>query len=471
MKGRITIGALMLFTILLTFSACRKKDAPLPDNEVQFEATEQGISESQNTITVKVKLTTNTTTEVPVVLTVKEDGGLIADYYTITPAVNSTATPSNTINLTIPPGSNEASLQVSKKDGVLFSGTEKLIISIYSTGGGTVIGSQKEFTLNFSEIISNGATMEIDGGGTTYPNKVFIDLSANKQTAVQRTKWDLGFYGGSDAFRVILNSSTGMMAKALSKTDLNTVSASDTIGFAAEMAFNYEPAALPYIDNPSGDLSKTAIAEIAANDADNKVYIINRGSGIGSPAPERGWKKVRIIRSNSGGYTIQYADIAATSFQSVDVPKDANYFFKYVSFDNGAVGIEPEAKKWDLAWTFFTNTTPLGPGVDIPYTFQDMILQNRNVQTAIVMNSTKSYADFKEADLANITLSSIQTAVGADWRSGGGPSTAPAVRTDRYYIIKDGDNNYYKIHFLSLTKNGVRGYPSFEYALIKKGEN
>ena len=124
--------------------------------------------------------------------------------------------------------------------------------------------------------------------------------------------------------------------------------------------------------------------------------------------------------------------------------------------------------KWDIAWTFFSNVTNFGTG-EVPYLFQDIVLLNRNVQAAKVMTATKAFADFTEADIAAQTFATAQTAIGADWRSGGGPGAAPAVRTDRYYIIKDGTNNYYKIRFTSLTQNGERGYPSFELVLIKKG--
>jgi len=288
---------------------------------------------------------------------------------------------------------------------------------------------------------------------------------------VLRTNWDLGFYSDAGDFRVILNSSSAMMAKQIAKNDLNSVTAADTVGFGNEMTFSGtapNPATLPYIDYPSGDLAKTAIATISATASDNKVYIINRGSGVGTPAPARGWKKVRIIRNANGGYTLQHADITATSFSSIDVPKDAAYFFKYISFENGLLPVEPEKKKWDIAWTYFTNIFGSGPS-EAPFLFQDMILQNRNVEVAKVMTSVKTYEAFAEADIAGLTFSSSQIAIGADWRSGGGPSSGPAVRTDRYYIIKDGNNNYYKLKFTALTDAGVRGYPSIEYALVKRG--
>ncbi|MBK6936399.1 MAG: HmuY family protein [Chitinophagaceae bacterium] len=325
--------------------------------------------------------------------------------------------------------------------------------------------------LNFHELIATSETAIINGGGVLYPNKAFIDLSASRVTAVNRTSWDLGFYTGSDDFRVILNSSSAMMAKQINKNDLNAVTAADTVGLTNEVAFSlFTPTtiSLPYIDYPNGDLTRTAITQISATAADNKVYIVNRGLGVGSPAPARGWKKVRIIRNSSGGYTLQYADIAATSFTSVDIPKDDAYFFKYVSFDNGSVSAEPEKKKWDLAWTYFSNVTNFGAD-EVPYLFQDIILLNRNVRSAKVMTSAIPFVTFDSIHIAAQTFSSAQTAIAADWRSGGGPTTSPAVRTDRYYIIKDGSNNYYKLRFTALTQNGERGYPAYEAILIKKG--
>jgi hypothetical protein len=427
------------------------------------------MTASENTITVKLKLSRGTDRDVPVIVNLTEQGVVYGTDYTTSPAAAA-----GKINLTVPSGAGEASFTLTKVAGALFDGDEKIVFDIYSSGSPVLIGATKQLNLSFHELIATTETATINGGGVLYPNKVFIDLSASRQTAVQRTNWDLGFYMGSDDYRVILNSSVGMMAKQISKNDLNAVTALDTLGFAADVAFsqaNPTVTSLPYIDYPSGDLSRTAISAVSATGTDNKVYIINRGTGIGNPAPGRGWKKLRILRNASGGYTLQYADIAATSFSSIDINKDDTYFFKYVSFESGAVAVEPQKKKWDLAWTYFSNVTNFGTG-EVPYLFQDIVLINRNVQVARVMTSTKAFADFNEADLTTMTslgFLTTQNAIASDWRSGGGPTSAPSVRTDRYYIVKDGDNNYYKIRFTALTQNNERGYPAFEAVLVKKG--
>lgn len=455
----------LLFMMLL-IASCRKRDGLTADNYVVFETAAQGITAAETSITVRLKLAIHSTQEIPVTIDLAETGVQYGvDYSTSPAAVN------GKIQLTVPSGSNEASFIVNKSNAVLFDGDEQLVFDINNAAAPVLIGVTRRFKLDFGEIVAANASLTINGGGTLYPNKVFVDLSANRQTVVNRNAWDLGFYTAAGEYRVILNSSAAMMAKQISKNDLNTVTAADTVGFSTDVAFNqFAPitGSLPYIDYPSGDMNRTAIAAVSAIAEDNKVYIVNRGLAPGSPAASRGWKKIRILRNASGGYTLQQADISASSFTTIDIAKDDQFFFRYLSFESGIVNVEPTKKKWDLAWTYFSNVTNFGSG-EVPYLFQDILLINRNVQIARVMNTAKSFADFTEADIASQTFLSTQNAFAADWRSGGGPTTSPAVRSDRYYIIKDGDNNYYKLRFTALTQNGERGYPAFESVLIKKG--
>ncbi len=466
MKKQLVKGIIFGLSVLTLATGCRKRDAIEADNLVNFETTAQGIPAADNSITIRVQLSQATDRDVAVMLSLTESGIIYGADYTTTPAAVS-----GKLGLTIPSGNNEASFTISKSAGVLFDGDETLRLDIYSSAAPVFIGARKQLTVNFGELVATNIISVINGGGVTFPNKVFIDLSANRQTAVLRTNWDLGFYTGTDDYRVILNSSSAMMARQINKNDLSQVTAADTIGFSSEVTFSqFAPTtlSLPYIDYPNGDLSKTAIAAVAVSDADNKVYIVNRGSGAGTPAPARGWKKIRIIRNAAGGYTLQHADIASITFSSVDIVKDDAYFFRYIAFETGAAAVEPQKKKWDLAWSYFSNVTNFGTG-EVPYLFQDVILVNRNVQIAKVMVAAKTFENFGEADIAAQTFLTTQNAIASDWRSGGGPGVSPAVRTDRYYIIKDGDNNYYKVRFTALTQNGERGYPAYESVLVKRG--
>ena len=455
-----------MLALLMLAVSCKKDEAPLPDNLLQFEAAQQGIGQETSGATVKLTLTRAEPVAIPVTIRLTPGGSLAyGSQFTTTPEAVS-----NTLTVTVPANSSEVSFTVNKLANALFYGDETLTMQISTAGSPLVIAPTLDtFRLNFAEIISTGTTLVGQGGGATYGNKVFFDLSANTQTAVGRNTWDLGFYSGEE-FRVILNSSSAMMARQISKTDLTTVTAADTAGFGQTVIFNQsapDPAALAYIDYPSGDLARTAIAAVSATLTENRVYIVNRGTGVGSHAPARGWKKIRVIRNASGGYTLQHADIGSTTFTSVDVAKNTSKFFNYVSFENGLVNVEPDRNKWDLAWTYFSNTTNFGS--EVPYLFQDIVLQNRNVSVARVMTAARSFTAFGESDIAAQTFSTTQIAIGADWRAGGGPTSAPAVRTDRFYVILDGDGNYYKLRFTALTQNGERGFPAIEYALVRKG--
>ncbi len=467
--------SLLLVAATFVFSSC-EDDPKLPDNKLEFESSVAGIASEDESLTLKLNLSRAASSDV--VLTLSVNGGALVygTDFTTTPAAVG-----NVITLTIPKGETTTQVVLNKVEGVGFGGDEVVVFEVTLVDGSPVLGENSKITVTFSEITVDGAEMNIQGGGPTYPNRVFIDLSANRQTAVNRTSWDLGFYSGED-FRVTLNSANGMMAYALDKTDLTTVTNADTAvlrsrlsmeavfaAITSETTPEWASSAINWIDDPSGDLSKTAITSISATASENKVYIINRGSGPGSPATELGWKKIRVIR-NGSGYTLQYADINAATFSEIQITKNTDYEFQNVSFATGAVIVEPASGRWDIAWTGFANSTNFGSG-PVPYYFQDIIIQSRDVQAVQVLTSTKSYEAFGESDITGLDFGvQSQVKIGSSWRSGGGPGVSPAVRTDRFYVVKDADENIYKVKFTALTTEGERGRPSIEYALINGAE-
>ena len=317
---------------------------------------------------------------------------------------------------------------------------------------------------------SDGKTSSLSGGsgGANAVNSVFIDFSTDKQDSVLRSSWDLGFYSGNE-FRVVLNHTTSAGAKVTDKNDLAQVGAADTTGLTLSVnQMNPQPTDLAYFDDASGALSGTVIPAVSANDAENKVVILNRGTGGATPA--RPWIKLRVLRNGNAGYTLQYARIAETSFQTVQVSKDAAYNFKFVSLDGGGtVSVEPERENWDIQWTYSVYKTSFGAG-DVPYNFSDLIAINvlGGVQAAEVMTSNIAYADYNEAHVAGTNFSSNRWIIGSNWRATTGTI---GVKADRFYVVKDPAGNVYKLKFISFHANdgGVRGYPQVEYKLVKQG--
>ena len=339
---------------------------------------------------------------------------------------------------------------------------------------------------------SVGQVLQPSVGGPNQPNQVFVDLSTGKIESVNRATWDLGFSSGSD-FRVTLNGSLKMAVKKLETSDITLVQQSD-VSVAIGVGNNTVLSSKGFADNPTGVLAGagagigTAIAEVSATDADNKVYLVNLGLGIGTDKPAlgsantdgaaRGWKKIRILRSGNG-YKIQYADLASTTFQEKVVAKTAGFNFTFFSLTSGnTVSVEPEKTKWDLGFTTFTNYIPNvdadNKPTEVTYGFADFTVSNMKGGTQVyqvLVATGGSYADFTKAkvDEANFKISlTDQRVIGAGWRVGGGPGTLPSIKTDRFFVVKDIEGNYYKVKFLTMTNTaGERGYVSFEYALLK----
>lgn len=322
---------------------------------------------------------------------------------------------------------------------------------------------------------SESGLIEIMGGGEAYPNTAFIELKSGNQVAIARESWDLAFASGSE-FKVLINGTTGAMVSATGKTDINAVGQAEIteIEESGELILTHTNLeSIIHVDDASNPLSAPVITPISATEAQNEVYILSRGA---SAATERPLKKVRIIR-NAEGYTLQHADAASDTFSSLDIPKSAEGKFIYVNFEKGIVNVEPTKSAWDISWTAGTSTTAYSDAVNgkLAYFYQDLVYHNiyGGSSAAVVMEEDIAYEEFKEQDASGLEFStSDRLTIGASWRNGGGPpgSPAPTVKDNIYYIVKDADANLYKVRFLSLTKDGVRGTPTFEYELVAQGK-
>jgi len=329
---------------------------------------------------------------------------------------------------------------------------------------------------------SNGTEMTLNGGegGSAAENTVFVDFSADKQESVKRTSWNLGFYNGNQ-FRVILNNTAGSSAIKVNKTDINAVSASDVN--LEDLAIELGTAgAFGNIDDLTGDISKTLIPEIAEKDENNNVFVINTvGGSHGATINPDDLFKVRILKTGND-YTLQYAKLNATTFESLTIKKDADFNFQYVSFEKGLVKVEPAKTDWDFQWTWSLYYGGTGATI-YPYGYSDLVFINHlaGVSAAEVIfkdaegnsNGKPSYEDFSETNLSGISFSNSRDVIGATWRVTASPTPGivAGARKDRFYVIKDGAGNIYKIQFNSFTPEdaGKRGYPELEYKLVKRG--
>lgn len=308
-------------------------------------------------------------------------------------------------------------------------------------------------------------------GGPNEPNQVYVDLSSNKETVVRRDVWDLGFYGGEE-FRVTINGSLYMAVSALTNTDINSVNSLSVAALQPLVAVGtFDPENKVYVDGPNGNILETAISEISEDDFKNPVYLLNLGVEIGTTQPNtgsvaiagesRGWKKIRILRDGNG-YILQYADLDATTYNEISISKDADFNFSFFSFKtNKIVNVEPPKLQWDISFTVFTNIIAQAGS----YGFSDFSLHNRKggVTSYSLVDNTISYKNFTAINVNETLFQESQIVIGSSWRN----VFDGTANSNIYYVLKDANNNYFKIRFLDLTnENGERGFPRFEYTLL-----
>ena len=351
------------------------------------------------------------------------------------------------------------------------------IIEEINFPGDVSIQGYTQHKVSFSDLILNNAVAP-EVGGPNQQNQVYFDLSTGEYKNVVRDSWDLGFYSGDD-FRVVLNSSIYMVTKSLEVTDIDAITRSNIPSsyFNEVMIGTFDAENIEYVDNPSGDITDTAIDEIVVEPTDNQVYLVNLGYEVGTTTPNtgsvavagnaRGWKKIRVLRQD-GGYLLQYADLDETTHSEIFIPKTPEYNFNHFSFDSEDVlQVQPPKEQWDICFTVFTNVIYTTAGeLAGSYGFSDYVITNVLSETGafmVMQNNGITYENY-ELNLAEATaqLSYDQRAIGENWRD-----VFNGLNEDRFFVINDANGNWYKLRFLAFVNEaGERGHPRIQYELL-----
>ena len=452
----------LLFGLFFMTVSCSEEEEVQPFT-INFTNVESGISEASPEATISITFSRAASNQGSISLVANAGAlqyGENSDYFTEPAEVNSR------ITLPFNAGDESVSFVVKKGSGLNIQQDETVSYDLEADGSTFVTGVNQTANVRFSEnFVAPSGTLELNAGGEGFTQKAFVDLSKLQQVTVPTQSWDLGFATEVGVQRVVLNSAGYVMARPLDKIDLAQVSEADTAGFAASMAIpQFDPSvgATAWVDHPSGDLARTAFGDIAVDAANAKVFIIKRDG------ENRNWKKVKVY-SQGEDYVVEHADIAATDINTVQISKDAAFNFNFLDLDNGEVSVEPEKENWDIMYGTYTEWFNMGaPGLYIPYGFKDFIVINRaGVSAAMVLEEDIAFSDFATEDVAAITFNTDLDVIGENWRSGGGPNSGPALRTDRFFVIQDGDGNYFKLRFTRLTSTeGERGKPEFTFERI-----
>lgn len=438
-----------------------------------------------------------------------------------------TTTPSGengTITLPVAVGDLNSKITFTKlKDAI--EGTTKTVTFTITSLDQTewVKGTTNSSLLSFTPTATKTGVIDVLLGGSNEPNQVYINLSTGKQKAVQRDTWEIGLYNGSEN-TVFLNTALLVSAAELKGiTDLNAVTKETVLTTPLNLFTTndrYEPiveisittveeliAGLPmgysqysnhaegevYTDLSNGQLEDTAFSAISTTAEDNNVYIIGLGNVIPTEAADpgsikttgehNGFMKVRVLTDGSS-YTVQYATLDATTFSEITVNKDNSKILTAVSLTTGTeVDVQPATENWDINFTGVFSTYSADDEVDggNGVTYTDYALHNTlggvsayqvtlyeidgdtDVRTDF---NVPSYVDFTANDVdESLLIIDDHSIIGSGWRNVSfGEGTPTSVKDDRYFILKDASENFYKIKFTAvLSSEGERGYPQFIY--------
>ena len=168
----------------------------------------------------------------------QEDGSVIIDFITENAEygldfVTVPEAAANTITLPIIGGEIQNSIVFKKLNPALDETTEIFFRVISINYENSNIQGNSSFLINASASLGGSFNPEV--GGPNQGNQVYVDLSSQSASLVERDSWDLGFYNG-DNFRVTLNGSIFMAAKALASTNIDPITQDDVSAIQSQVA-------------------------------------------------------------------------------------------------------------------------------------------------------------------------------------------------------------------------------------------
>lgn len=279
-----------------------------------------------------------------------------------------------------------------------------------------------------------------------YKLQVFYSLRNNTVVATNKyTAWDLGFETAPEGWHIILNGAKFKMAVYPIKKKFEEVTSADTTGIAS------------LIDVASGDADSTAFGDWRKTE---KTYIIHRGTD--ETGKYLGMEKIQILSVDASKYVVRFAAIDGSNDKTLEVLKNEQYNYTFLSFDGGGktLLIEPPRKEWDIAFTKYTH---FYYDLDMRYSVVGCLLNSYNT-SAGRDSVTKNFAEIDLRKVASVMLRREIDVIGFEWKSYDLNTGKFTVDAGRHYIIRSGEEGvYYKLRFVDFYMNGVKGTPQFEY--------
>jgi len=312
------------------------------------------------------------------------------------------------------------------------------------------------------------ACFEEDKKASPYPGEIstieynigdyesYFDLESNTVVSYNSIQdWDLGFECDVKGWHIKLNSAKGLF---IHKTNMNTFNEE----LSSNDLTNWE------FDASNGNLNLTAVGiwiDTIYFISFNKIYIIGKSEGsVITPI-----YKVLFTKVDSFDYNFLYQSYNFASTDTSVIHKSDSVNFVYYSFlEKKQKYLSPSKENYDLIFAPYYDSVSINNLPHIPYLVRGVLLNQYKVIAAF--DTINYYDEIGYYDLNKYLFSSQRDLIGYNWKEvivdfSYGTATYN-VLTNRTYIIKSTEGNYYKLRFISYNLNGIDGFPRFEYKQI-----
>lgn len=289
--------------------------------------------------------------------------------------------------------------------------------------------------------------------GIDYQTQIYFDFGTNSVVKTIPYKvWDLAFEAGKDGRHVFMNGAKNVFIYNTHETDPAKI----TEGYQ----YSIQDSSYSF-DAPCGLPDSTGIGEWYAADKEtkNEVYLVNLKG-------EKAYKKMVLKSVNENSYTLAYGNLADNELKTITIPKDDRYNYIFFSFADGGeiVSSEPPKETWDIVFTYYRHYYY---DLSMPYLVTGVLLNP--YKTSALLDTATAYTDY--SSVSNKAFSNHRDVIGFDWKAvqiDMQTNTATyTIRPKNVYVIKNRDDQYWKLHFLGFyDNNGVKGSPSFEFERI-----
>ncbi|MFO7656795.1 MAG: HmuY family protein [Bacteroidales bacterium] len=301
-----------------------------------------------------------------------------------------------------------------------------------------------------------GLVSTIDHDITFYQS--YFDFETNSVVKIHhRGEWDMAFGCDASSWHVRINSGNEMFVFRSALIDLN-----EPYNITGNEEWLY--------DNPSGCADSSAVGAWCNSAlypciSNNKIYVMAEKGVQGY----REYIRFQMISADSSGYQIQYRKPAEPAICQLYILKNDSFNFTYYSFkDEIQKNTEPLKNTYDIVFMPYYELVYGIVAFPMPYLVRGTLLNTNGAEACMQENVNFENIDYGQVLSAD--FEARQNIIGWDWKDvnidfSGGTATYN-IKTNRVYIVKSVEGNYFKLRFLSYKLEGSYGYPRFEFRLI-----